>query len=323
MRSVSVKILQIFVSIALLSLVFYQAGLFSVEGRDAFLKSLTSAHPKWLLLSIAVGVLINMSSAFKWYMLVRARDMMVGYWRIFSYYLIGQFCNIFLPTSVGGDVVRSYELGKYTGRQADSLASVFVERYTGVVTLLLCAAIAVLFKLSMFGQQFVLLSLLGFTLLLALMGWLVLDPRAYSKIQFFLVKRFPKLRNVLEKIDKLFASIGEYKKDIKSIVWAFANSFLFYFIAVFNVWVTALVFNQQVVFVDVLIATPVIMLLMNIPLSMGNIGLMEFAYTSVFQIMGYSPALGLSVALLMRAKSLLDGAMGGIMYPIFVTNRGE
>ena len=70
-----------------------------------------------------------------------------------------------------------------------------------------------------------------------------------------------------------------------------------------------------------LVATPIIMLIMNIPLSVGNIGLMEFAYAEVFTLMGYSPALGLSVAILMRIKSLVDGAMGGLLHPVFVTKK--
>ena len=45
--------------------------------------------------------------------------------------------------SVGGDVVRAYELGKYANNQSMSLASVFVERYTGVVVLLLLSLLAV------------------------------------------------------------------------------------------------------------------------------------------------------------------------------------
>jgi len=83
------------------------------------------------------------------------------------------------------------------------------------------------------------------------------------------------------------------------------------------------VFDLNINLIDMLIATPIIMLIMNIPLSIGNIGLMEFAYSEVFVLMGYSPALGLSVAILMRLKSLIDGLMGGVLQPFFVTRNPE
>ena len=104
---------------------------------------------------------------------------------------------------------------------------------------------------------------------------------------------------------------------------AFVNSVFFYLAAVINVLITAMVFNVEVSFVDMLIATPIIMVIMNLPISFGNIGLMEFAYTNVFLLMGYGPELGLSVAVLMRLKSFVDGALGGILHPIFVTQKHE
>ena len=117
------KIIQILVSVCLLVFVFYQTGLFSSDGRERFTAILTGANIAILMISILVGLLINMSSAFKWYLLVRARQMKAGFWRIFSYYLVGQFSNLFLPTSVGGDVVRAYQLGKYCDNQTDAMAN--------------------------------------------------------------------------------------------------------------------------------------------------------------------------------------------------------
>ena len=88
-----------------------------------------------------------------------------------------------------------------------------------------------------------------------------------------------------------------------------------------NVYVTALVFDTNVAFLAMLIAIPIIMLLMNLPISLGNLFLMEASYTGIFALMGYEPALGLSVALTMRMKSLFDGLLGGVLHPFFVTKR--
>ena len=315
------KLLQIVATFTLLGVVFYQAGLFSDSGQQRFLATLKNASLNLLVLSVLVGVLINLVSALKWHMLVRSQALGAGYWRIFAYYLVGQFYNMFLPTSVGGDVVRAYELGKFSGRQADSLASVFVERYTGVLTLLVVAAAAVLSQLSRFNQGFVVFSLVAFALGLGLIGWLVFDKRPYRWLRQVMVDMLPVTLKVFSKLDKLVDALDDYRTQPRVVMTAFVNSILFYFIAALNVYVTALVFNADVRFLDMLIATPIIMLLMNIPLSFGNIGLMEFAYTSIFTIVGYGAELGVAVALLMRLKSLFDGAMGGVMHPIFVTQK--
>ena len=313
--------MQIFATLALLALVFWQVGLFSQAGREVFIETLAGANFKYLLLSILLGIFINMTSALKWFMLTQSQGIVAGYWRIFCYYLIGQFYNLFLPTSVGGDVVRSYELGKFSGRQADALASVFVERYTGVLVLLLAAGLAVLSQFSVFKIDFVIVSLIAFTLILSLIAWLLFDSRMYDLLSTRMQARFSVTTKLFTKVDKLILAIGRYKVHRSALIWAFINSGVFYLVAVLNVYVTALVFSADVALSDVLIATPIIMLIMNIPLSVGNIGLMEFAYINVLQLMGYSPALGLSVAILMRLKSLFDGAMGGLLHPLFVTQK--
>lgn len=311
------------ITLALFAFVFYKAGLFSSDSRNQFLELLTQANILMLCLSVLIGILVNVCSAIKWWLLVKARNIQAGLFRIFAYYLVGQFYNLLLPTSVGGDVVRAYELGKFSNKKADALASVFVERYTGVLVLLLLSFIAFVLKLSAFNQQFVIWSLLAFALVLGVMGWMILEPKVFKWFRRISANRFLVIDKVLSKLDKLVLSIGQYKNEKAAIVWAFINSLVFYFMAIVNIYVTTLVFQMDVSFLDIVIATPIIMLIMNIPLSIGNLGIMEFAYTAVFQMMGYSPALGLSVALLMRLKSLLDGAMGGVLHPVSVTEKGR
>ncbi len=323
MNKSAIKLLQLCVAILLLVLLVHHAGLTTESGRDALITNFANANLVMLMVSLAVGIIINMASALKWWMLTTAKTMGAGYWRIFAYYLVGQFYNQVLPTSVGGDVVRSYELGKFSGRQADALASVFVERYTGVLVLLLIAGAAVIAQLSRFNSAFIYLSLVAFAAGLSLIAWLVLDLRAYQSVRNWLVGKFDKLEPLFIKVDKLLESVADYRQSPSALVWAFVNSFLFYFIAVINVYVTALVFQTDVSFADVLLATPVIMLLMNLPISLGNLFLMEASYTGVLVLMGYSPALGLSIAVTMRLKSVFDGLLGGVLHPIFVTTKHE
>lgn len=317
------KILQIVIAIALLALVFYQADLMNAQGRDVFWQMFANANLTMLVYAVLFGVIVNMVSTFKWHLISRSQGVEAGYWRMFVYYVVGQFYNMFLPTSVGGDVVRSYQLGRYSGRQADSLASVFIERYTGILTLLAVAATAVLTQLARFNQAWILLCLALFAVGLGLIAWVVLDSRPYHWLRGFFVSRFAKLEAAFLKLDKLVLSIEAFRSKPLVLLTAFVNSLAFYFVAVVNVYLCALVFNDSVRFIDVLIATPIIMLIMNIPFSFGNIGFMELGYNTMFVLMGYAPELGLSIAILMRFKSLFDAVLGGILSPIFVTHKPE
>ena len=323
MSSYLLKTVQLIVAFCLLGLLVNQTGLLTAEGRSQLYLTFVNASLFFLLLSFLIAIVINMASSLKWWMLIRSQDIKVGYWRIFCYYLVGQFYNQVLPTSVGGDVVRSFELGRHTGNQAQAMASVFVERFTGILVLLLVASFAVLMQLSRFNTAYIWISLAAFAVGLALLAWLVIDLRAYNSFKRFFINRIAKLETLFSKLDRLFESISSYRSSNSAIAVALLNSVVFYFLAVVNVYITAMVFDQHVLFLDMLIATPIIMLLMNLPVSLGNLFLMEAAYTGIFALMGYSPALGLSVAITMRLKSLFDGLMGGVLHPFFVTKRHQ
>ncbi|MFC1665950.1 lysylphosphatidylglycerol synthase domain-containing protein, partial [Pseudomonadota bacterium] len=74
-----------------------------------------------------------------------------------------------------------------------------------------------------------------------------------------------------------------------------------------------LAFDRNVSLVDMIIAVPAIMLIMNLPVSIGGLGLMEASYTVAFELLGYSAELGLVTALLMRGKAIIDALVGGVL----------
>jgi uncharacterized membrane protein YbhN (UPF0104 family) len=78
--------------------------------------------------------------------------------------------------------------------------------------------------------------------------------------------------------------------------------------------VSSRAFFPEVTFTSMLLAVPAIMLVMNLPVSIGGLGLMEAAYALLFPLFGYTPALALSTALLMRFKTLVYGGVGAILH---------
>jgi uncharacterized membrane protein YbhN (UPF0104 family) len=94
-----------------------------------------------LLASVGVGLLSTLSRVFKWYMLLRSRRITVGFGNLFIYYLVGRFFSKVLPTTIGGDVMRMHLLGVHTGQHADAAASIFVDRFIGLGTLIMLATL--------------------------------------------------------------------------------------------------------------------------------------------------------------------------------------
>ncbi|MGB7485305.1 MAG: lysylphosphatidylglycerol synthase domain-containing protein, partial [Phormidesmis sp.] len=90
-----------------------------------------------------------------------------------------------------------------------------------------------------------------------------------------------------------------------------------------NVWVSASAFDSSISFVSMLVAVPVIMFIMNLPISIGGIGLMESAYSFTLSLFGINPAVAISTALFMRLKTLITAGMGSLAYPMVSDGMGS
>ncbi len=309
-------ILRFLITAVLLFYVLQKAGLFDGEKRAELFVLLRSVSIPLLLLSFFVSLLLNLSSGFKWYLLLRSRGVDVSFLRAWGLYMVGIFFSLFLPTSMGGDLIRIHELGKMTGKRAEAAASVFIERFSGMVILFLLTIFALFMQRQLLSVAWMSISLLfAVTASLALI-WIIVDERPYRFIASLLKERTGFLDKILHKVDKIHAAVLEYRDDRLALFVALVNTFVFYFLAVLNVYVTALAFSAEVQFSELLVAVPLIMFIMNLPISIGGIGLMEFAFIFIFDISGYSSALALSTALLMRLKSFFDAGVGGLLYPV-------
>jgi uncharacterized protein (TIRG00374 family) len=103
-------------------------------------------HLRWglWLLALVLYVLTQVVSSLRWQWLARPLGFSQGLGRFVALYYVGMFFNLVLPTSVGGDVVRAWYLGG-PGRRLPAFLSVFVERLSGLMVLLVIACVAAAF----------------------------------------------------------------------------------------------------------------------------------------------------------------------------------
>jgi len=91
--------------------------------------------PWWLAGAFALTLCALLLSVVRWYEVGLVIGLKAGFRRYLSHYLAGQFLSNFVPTTVGGDVVRVRRLSKDTGDPPLSFASVVIERLSGWVVL--------------------------------------------------------------------------------------------------------------------------------------------------------------------------------------------
>src|SRR5680860_141873 len=87
-----------------------------------------------ILLSAATHIYGIWITAFRWQTLLKTQKIRLSILSLSSSTLVGQFFNNFLPTSIGGDVYRAYDVTRKSGFPMSSSVSILVvERLSGII----------------------------------------------------------------------------------------------------------------------------------------------------------------------------------------------
>jgi hypothetical protein len=128
--------LRLAVSLTLLFLL----ALFVDWGR--FGARLAAANPLLMVGVVALATADRLLMAWKWWLLVRSRDVTLGLWAAIRAYYLASFVGYFLPMTVGADAVRVGALAR-AGRTAVLVASVVLERVIGALAQAVLAGLSV------------------------------------------------------------------------------------------------------------------------------------------------------------------------------------
>jgi len=99
-------LLRIGISLCFILFFFHNTDSFDIG------KALMQTNHSVLLIGIFIYLAGQLISAYKWRILAKLGGFNISLAKYAEYYYIGMFFNLFLPTTVGGDVVKSYYLSK-------------------------------------------------------------------------------------------------------------------------------------------------------------------------------------------------------------------
>ncbi|MBI5598488.1 MAG: flippase-like domain-containing protein [Deltaproteobacteria bacterium] len=106
-------------------------------------RTFSSVSPWAIALAAVIYVIAQSLSTWRWATILR-EDVTITYKDLLSIYFIGMFFNNFLPTIVGGDIVKGYYLYRKTDRAEVAFASIFMDRYSGFAALMAITLVALL-----------------------------------------------------------------------------------------------------------------------------------------------------------------------------------
>ncbi|UCD52069.1 MAG: flippase-like domain-containing protein [Phycisphaerales bacterium] len=97
---------------------------------------------RYFALSLATYALAQFIIALRWWLLLRAQAIHIRVSAAVRLFFVGLFFNNLMPSSVGGDLVKAWYVTKHTERRVEGVLSVFVDRFIGLMGMLLMAVVA-------------------------------------------------------------------------------------------------------------------------------------------------------------------------------------
>ena len=91
-------------------------------------------------LTLGIFVFCQVIVSFRWWLLLRVQSIFISFWAAVKLYFLGWFYNNFMPSSVGGDLVRAWYITKHTDKRFEAVLSVFADRAIGLLSTLIIAA---------------------------------------------------------------------------------------------------------------------------------------------------------------------------------------
>ncbi len=124
MKAILKKIFSIFirVAISIILLIF----LFRHADARSLLGIIKSANKPLLFLSVIVFFLTYCLGLWRWIMLLKAVKINLPIRRVITSYSGGIFFSLFLPSTIGGDFLRSVDLSMHTKKPKEVIATIFL-----------------------------------------------------------------------------------------------------------------------------------------------------------------------------------------------------
>lgn len=260
-----------------------------------------------LLLSLAGGVVLVLISiglsAEKLHLLLEHLGFRVGRFKVFRIYLITVFGGNFLPGFLGSDLIKLAYLRRYNISVASLSAAIFMERFSGILVLLILATLGCL-HVGARLPAFVGLS--SATLLLACLVSLLL-------LRYWTPPTYAGGGRLVRFLSSGHQACQAFTRDASLISHILMLSVAFMLVCAAQSQVLLYGLGVQLAFIDTMTVVMIVQLLMVLPITISGLGVREWSFMLLLMPLGVSreTAFVLSLGLLV---SVLLASLPGLYF---------
>lgn len=295
------------------ALLFY---IFSKIDLQTTKEVLKNAHRPDLAISFVFFVIIQALLLPRWMIFIYALDLSTTFKNVLRHFFLGHFGNLFMPTAIGGDILKTIGLCRGHDTKPRVVASVLLDRLSGFAGIVLLALCSYALGFKLITENFILIpiAIMGVSTVAVLL--LLFNTKIYTfGCQVF--GFFPRLKKALIRMhDDILMMKDKKIEGVKAVLLAALGqvgfAFSFYFIAKS--------FGIDVSIVYFLIFVPIICVITALP-SIGGLGVREVATVYLFGKIGVDANIAASISLSVSLFIFIIGLIAGAFYVITLPDR--
>jgi hypothetical protein len=273
------------------------------------------ASVPWLLVALLIYAVNILAATWRWHLLLSAQDVPVSTRKLLGSYLVASFFNNFLPSNIGGDVIRISDTARQAGSKTLATTVILVDRGLGLMALVLVAA----FGATAAGRMHPAAAPIwpmwlwaGFLAGAAASAPAVFAPDGFGRLLQPLTVFHPEW--VGERIEKLTGALSRFRDKPSALAGCFGGAVFVQTTMVMYYFVVAYALHLNLAISDISVIVPISFVVQMLPVSVNGFGVREATFSFYFQRIGQPIESALLMSLVAQALLMLFSLTGAGVY---------
>jgi hypothetical protein len=295
------------VSVALLGMLFRSAD---VAAMGTQFRQMNLA---WMAAALAVYGLMVIVSTWRWQLLLRVQTVRVGFGHLTNSFLVATFFNNFLPSNIGGDVVRVADTAPFAGSKTVATTIVLLDRVLGLIALLalagLASALAILAGVPLTGVGYI---WVGLVVILGGLLFVLRFPEQFARVMHAILGG--RGERIQARLMNLLGATSRFAEQPRPLGAAFAGAVAVQMLLILFYMCAARSLSVPLPLLAASVVVPVSLAVQMVPVSINGFGVREAVFAFFFASLGLNVGSALTLSLGSAALIMLFSLTGGAVF---------
>ncbi len=266
----------------------------------------------WVIAGVVVTLVAVVLATLRWQRVLRALDLPSDLRTLLNHVLAGQFVSNFLPSTVGGDVLRVARLSAGNGHSRESFASVVLERLTGFVVLPFITLVALVGNPTLLHLGTASRLALGLSLGTLAVLAVILLVAGNSRLGARLAGR----ANWLSFLGAVHLGIAHMRRHPGEAASVLAAALAYQLTIVLAAWAAGHALGLNMGWSAAMAFVPIVAIAQVLPVSVNGLGLREGALVLLLAPLGVATGQAVALGLLLYGMNLVVSLLGAPAFAV-------